>query len=187
MRTGSGVWITDLGVENVIEVSPTDPSASRTAREIAAIAAFVEEVRVHARRWEDPAVALADGFIHLRIVGTEHWMQPDHLRDGITLDPRRPESVIFDPATMKLLGVMFVAPWGTNGFDLGGPPVAWHYHAHGPGCWNDLIPIDAPPQQVGSSLRCSAGTLRNNTPQMLHVWLPGVRSHPLDSVMEPPT
>lgn len=92
--------------------------------------------------------------------------------DRHTLDPRRPESLIywFGPAGPKLVGVMFRASSRHAVHDpIGGPFLRWHAHAE---CDHHRNPSD--PMQFTApegSYCATTGLAHYGATQMVHVWL----------------
>lgn len=122
--------------------------------------------------WDRLDAAQRDGFSRLStVVDPVHYFNQANLDDGIMGDPEHPESLLYDPATGQLLGVMFLAPIGTHGPELTGMPEAkWHAHA-GSYCYrrDGMLPWSVPDGQT-----CPADqTFSLWTSEMIHVWLSG--------------
>ncbi|MFN2399918.1 MAG: hypothetical protein ABR543_14965 [Gemmatimonadaceae bacterium] len=148
--------------------------------ELAAAERLVDETTLQAKRFSDyHRVRAAEGFT---VSGTEildkpdadfhHVFNPDYMADGRTLDPSRPESLIFIRSgnTMELAGVMFMMPIGTHGPQPGGPLTRWHYHPVVNFCMDsDGLPrVRAERAERGG---CPVGMSNGPTPEMMHVWL----------------
>ena len=95
----------------------------------------------------------------------EHWVNAGYFRDGRVLDPNRPESLMFvrTRAGLRLVASVFVFE------HPGEAPVvadaAWHHHSSclGPGGLGEPLPGGP----------CPPGTVLEDTPPMLHVWVDG--------------
>jgi hypothetical protein len=161
-----------------------------SAAELLAAAKLVSDVRASASRFEDIGVALAEGYAQSTpgVSGFPHFHNPVYASDGRLLDPARPESLVYyrSPAGgMRLVGVMFLAPAGQKGPQIGGPLTVWHNH-------EDLC-YDGPRVAArASNGACPAGmTYRAETVEMLHVWLVdnpgGVFAHEMEPVAMVPS
>ena len=127
-------------------------------------------------RYEDPAVAAADGYSVDKMFGLDfHAANEAYKVDGRILDPERPENLIY-AVTQEgpvLIGVMFeMEGIGKAGPAVGGPLTVWH--AHGDVCF-----ALTPPALAGLTSPfgvCPLGSLTIPiTNEMLHMWtLPGV-------------
>ena len=110
------------------------PSATPTAEEQVAADDLVAATRAAAVRFEDFAVAEAEGYVRVTPFlagrGPAHYVNPAYANDGVYLDPEHPESLIYlrtKDGAMYLLGVMYLAPEG-EGPTPGGPLTHWHGH-----------------------------------------------------------
>lgn len=66
-------------------------------------------------RWSDVARAKADGFVPRGdgLSGTEHYVHWDWIKDGVILDPNRPESIVYrvKPDGARILeAALFILP-----------------------------------------------------------------------------
>ncbi len=138
--------------------------------------ALYRRVSATLRRYEDPAVAVADGYRAEDVTGTGfHADNPGYTDDGRVLDPARPEALVYarrDDGSVVLLGAMFETP-GLRGTGpaVGGPLTPWH--AHEQVCFGLL-----PPSLAGLTTPlgvCPAGSVTIAlTNEMIHVWtVPG--------------
>ncbi len=111
----------DAGSHDVI--SPADQARANR---------LVADTQRFATRWEDPAVATADGYETISHSAIEHFINWKLVAKPGTLDPRHPESLVYvarADGTLKLTMVMYVVPWGTKEANV--PSVAgstWHTH-----------------------------------------------------------
>lgn len=157
------------------------PSATPTAAEQAAAGQFVAETLAAAARFEDFAVAEAEGFVrvtpyHVRGGGPAHFVNPIDAVDDVYLDPNEPESLVYLRApdgSMHLLGVMFLAPIG-EGPTPGGPLTRWHDHEGM--CFGPNSP--ARPQDETGACPSGQAPIRS---EMMHVW---TFEHPDGSLAE---
>jgi hypothetical protein len=96
-----------------------------------------------------------------------HLTNPALLRDGHTLDPRRPESLVYQhrpDGSLELVAFMFRAPTGAWTPTAAGRFVRWH--AHG-GCVRPSAEVHGT-----TDARCPAGRILHRGPTMMvHVWL----------------
>jgi hypothetical protein len=135
-----------------------------------AAARLAAETRIGIARYQDQALALADGYRPVAL-GREpvvHWENRRAARDGRTLDPALPEQLVYaDTADGPLLlGAVFVMPRpDTAGPTVGGPLTRWHTHAL---CIAPLPPWFAGlVSPFGACPVLSAGIV---TAEMMHVW-----------------
>jgi hypothetical protein len=127
------------------------------------------------KRFQTPAQAYALGYrtIGDSITGDEHYVNWSYSNDGHILDPKRPESVVYEVINGKQQAVaaMYSLPFGStfaNVPDVGGSLTQWHVHA-------DLCLTDNPEQRVVAGLTsvqggCPPGTSKAGNTPMLHVW-----------------
>jgi hypothetical protein len=155
------------------------PNSPPTPEQQAAAQRLADETRAAIAKYEDPKVALADGYrpVNFGKGKTAHWANPAYARDGRTLDPSRPEDLVYanTPNGPKLLGAMFLMPrpggWGP---DFGGPLTVWHQHDNicfGPGAGGLaglMSPFDT----------CAAGTFNIRSSAMIHLWTVDVPGGP---------
>ena len=109
-------------------------NSTPTAEERTAADELVAATLAAAVRFEDFAVAEAEGYVQVtpRIAGRgpAHYVNPAYANDGVYLDPEHPESLIYlrtRDGSVYLLGVMYLAPAG-EGPTPGGPLTHWHGH-----------------------------------------------------------
>jgi len=127
------------------------------------------------KRFQTPAQAYALGYRSIgdRITGDEHYVNWSYANDGHILDPKRPESVVYEVRNGKQQAVaaMYGMPFGSTFADVpdvGGPLTQWHVHA-------DLCLTNNPEQRVVAGLTtlqggCPPGTSKAGNTPMLHVW-----------------
>jgi hypothetical protein len=149
-------------------LSLATPKQRRAAKRL------LERTKAGTRRWLEPADAAAAGFGNTRVARkpgdtTIHWMHAEHRgfrRDGRTLDPRRPETLIYANVPgrpLVLVGVMYGVKRGVHGPTPGGPITRWHRHlvcVHGK-------QRGITPRPDGS---CRPGWHKFLGSEMLHVW-----------------
>lgn len=108
----------------------------------------------------------------------EHVVNPVLITDGIALEAGKPDSLIYAQRGDKriLVGAMFVAPFGVDGPQVGGPATVWHTHRTGEmSCYVGDLPTGFVPYRKGDRRGsptgvCARGKARRESPQMLHVW-----------------
>jgi hypothetical protein len=101
----------------------------------------------------------------------EHLVNPEFMMDGKTLDPERPECLVFhrEPAGQKrLVGIMYMTTRPNHGPQVGGPLTRWHFHPRVDFCMDQYGVPRASRQDNGD---CPAGLNYGPSSEMLHVWL----------------
>jgi hypothetical protein len=146
----------------------TGDDPAPTAEEQAAANRLVAATRKGVARYADITVAEQEGYRQVTPFAfygarAAHFQRDGYVLDGVTLDPGRPEHLIYlkaDDGSLSLVGVMFLAPIG-EGPSIGGPLGTWH--SHDDLCVN-LSGLAAPALPNGT---CAEGTF---TPavEMLH-------------------
>jgi hypothetical protein len=111
-----------------------------------------------------------------------HLINPDYMRDGVTLDPERPESLVFQkrPEGYRLVGYMYMMPPGQHGPQIGGSMTRWHYHKTVEFCMDK----DGIPTVAAKDNQCPPGQFYGPTPEMMHVWLVNARYGVFSHMME---
>ncbi|MDZ7679909.1 MAG: hypothetical protein U5K29_15325 [Acidimicrobiales bacterium] len=151
-------------------VSLDDPRLSADQR--AAAQALVDDVRAEMERFSDPARVEAEGYVSIGdgVTGYEHFSHPVLREDPITLEPSRPESIVFrvnPDGTKDLVSAMFIMPPGSTMDDvpdIAGTLTTWHDHQDL--CWLG----DRVVGTVDADGNCPFGEFREGQP-MMHVWL----------------
>jgi hypothetical protein len=127
------------------------------------------------KRFESPAQAYAAGYrtIGDAVTGDEHYVNWSYANDGHILDPKRPESIVYEVRNGKQTAVaaMYALPLGSSFADVpdvGGALTQWHVH-------RNLCLTDNPQQRlvagvIGETEACPAGTTKAGNAPMLHVW-----------------
>ena len=148
-------------------LEPTPP----TAAERSAADRLFEETLANISRFEDVAVAAADGYdvVSMGRLGG-HADNPAYKDDGRILDPSRPETLVYHPGPdgPVLLGAMYQTDEsGEPGPMVGGSLTVWHGHDHV--CFG-LLPLGL--GSLGSPMgTCPLGTITVAlTNEMIHVW-----------------
>jgi len=180
-----GRWM--MRWNDLIEVSAYPPDAEPTDEERAAGEEFLAAVREASKRFVDQSVAQAEGYENIAPFDEFHFVNTAYLSDDTTLDPQRPEFVMFDPDTGEFLGVMFTMPFGQRGPQFAGPLTRWHYHDEelDDVCWVDEVPrVGLVDPDTGA---CRSGEKRRATTEMLHVWLVPNLTGPFATSMTPPS
>ncbi len=154
-------------------VMPATPDREPTSDERAAASTLVLAARTALAKYNDPALAAADGYQMTGLAGIDyHANNPVYEHDDRVLDPARPETLVYGVAPdgrPVLLGALFLMPSiGTPGPTIGGPLTVWHAHQHicfsltPPGLAGLLSPFGA----------CPLGTIDMPlTAEMIHVWI----------------
>jgi hypothetical protein len=121
---------------------------------------------VKAKGWLVKEKAEKDGY-HNMYKDKIHYVNKEFLYDGETLNPEKPEFLMFYPTEHGelLMGVMFGSV--EHGPQIGGPLTLWHYHVEQGICYErGLLPIG----QVNENGQCVEGLTSKKTPEMLHLW-----------------
>ncbi|MEE8525186.1 MAG: hypothetical protein V3T72_14715 [Thermoanaerobaculia bacterium] len=120
--------------------------------------------------WFDFDQALADSY-QLLFGDSVHYARRDFVTDDRTLDPERPEFLMFYDTDRgkKLVGTMFlVSSPEERGPQIGGPATVWHYHV-----WAEKRCLLEGMMVVGdldTEGRCELGVPTQRSPEMMHVW-----------------
>ncbi len=145
-----------------------DDTGTPAPEEQAAAARLAAETRTATARYQDPAVARAAGYRPGLGGDLVHWEHKGYKDDGRTLDPERPEQLVYlnTAAGPVLAGVVYVAPRaGVAAPRTGGPITKWHTHSL---CLTPLPPfISALVTPFGNCPPLSVGLV---LPEMMHVW-----------------
>lgn len=124
-------------------------------------------------RWSDARVAERAGFRSIGdgFTGTEHLINQAFLKDNSTLDPDRPESLVYDTTSggRRLVAAMFMLAPGTPLSavpDVGGALVQWHIHDNL--CFSPSGFVQGITNAAGA---CPAGQVKPKPTPMVHVWI----------------
>jgi hypothetical protein len=161
------------------EVSEFPPETKATPAQRRAADDLVERCRAAAvaHGWHDYDRGLADGY-HLPrdsqggVLDARHYRNDAFVLDNATLDPERPEYLMYYPTpdgTQQLVGFMFFGrQQAARGPQIGGPLTVWHYHIFKTKqCLTEGI------LQGGWAVdgKCEKGVGYHRSAEMLHVWL----------------
>ncbi len=142
-----------------------------TPEQRAAAAKFAADTKAGIAKYTDVRVALADGYAPSRPATPPmiHYNNPAYSKFGRSLDPSRPENLVYTPTShgLVLMGAMYQMPRpGIPGPDIGGPITRWHTHPN--------ICIAIPGLMLAGFAtpfgNCPIGSLSITTAAMLHVW-----------------
>ncbi|MEY2454732.1 MAG: hypothetical protein QOD92_4306 [Acidimicrobiaceae bacterium] len=166
---------------------PTKPFNPLKPIDLGGVAGVTEEQQARAEnlvavtlvrlpQWADPAVAEANGFhtIGDALTGDEHLINWSYISDDKTLDPDRPEALVYNTRTGKrvLEAAMFMLPPGSTLDtvpDIGGPLTQWHIHDNL--CFtNDPVSPHVAGLTDGSG-GCRAPLVKLEPVPMIHVWI----------------
>ncbi len=118
------------------------------------------------RGWTNKQKALDDGFEPMWQDGI-HYANREFLYDGVTLDPERPEFLMFygTPKGNLLMGVMY----GTTqrGEQFAGPLSVWHFHKSPSYCYEKGI---YPVSDIDADGKCVKGEVKEYSVEMMHAW-----------------
>jgi hypothetical protein len=195
MVFGATVWIAALVGHEAADAAPTASAAAAghdhhhghaaraqagvvmrpmvehhpTPAQAAAAAQLAERTRRAVRRYADLDAAIADGYRGpVAQGGTDvHLEQEKYGSDGRTLDPDRPEMLVYavEGGRATLLGAVFqMERAGAAGPDPGGPITDWHAHNI---CLSALPPGFGLVSPYGG---CPALSVAMTAAEMMHVW-----------------
>ncbi len=141
-----------------------------TVEQVAAAQALADATVAAMTRYAHLADAIAAGYVlPSGAHGTDvHMENPAFKTDGRTLDPERPETLVYaiEGGRATLLGVVFVMEQaGVAAPQPGGPITRWHAHNI---CVTLLPPGFGIVSPFGS---CPALALTITSPEMMHVWV----------------
>jgi len=124
-------------------------------------------------QWADAKVAERAGFRSIGdgFTGTEHLVNRAFLHDSTTLDPDRPESLVYDTTGggRRLVAAMYMLTPGTPLSavpDIGGALVQWHIHDNL--CFSPAGFVQGITDAAG---RCPSGQVKPTPTPMVHVWI----------------
>ena len=144
-----------------------------TPQEQASAENLVAVTLVRLPQWADAAVAERAGFHSIGdgFTGTEHLINEKFLTDRHTLDPDRPESLVYDTrgGGRRLVAAMYMLAPGTplaDVPDVGGALVQWHIHDNL--CFSAAGFVQGVTNAAGA---CPAGLLKPTPAPMVHVWI----------------
>lgn len=140
-----------------------------TPAQVEAARRLAEQTAAATRRYQNIDAARADGYdASLTETGLDvHLENDEYAKDGRTLDPERPEQLVYVIADGRatLLGVVYVMERaGEPGPEPGGPITGWHAHN---GCVTVLPPGFGITSPYGG---CPALSVQATIPEMMHVW-----------------
>jgi len=146
-------------------------SGPPTPQQQAAAARLLAETAAGIEKYQDQTAAIADGYRASTPNGTTVHMTNDSFKkDGRTLDPIRPEGLVYANTRHgpMLLGAVYEMPKpGKAGPAVGGSITPWHAHEN---ICISLTPLTL--SGIASPFgRCPTGSvLIAVTPEMIHVW-----------------
>jgi hypothetical protein len=164
-----------------VHVVPYDPALpvdlsgtpGVTPQQQAAAEQLVEVTLARLPHWSDARVAERAGFRSIGdgFTGTEHLINAAYLTDGTTLDPDRPESLVYDTTSghRRLVAAMYMLAPGTPLSavpDVGGALVQWHVHDNL--CFSPSGYVQGLTDAAG---RCPSGQVKPTPTPMVHVWI----------------
>ncbi len=151
-----------------------------TPRQQAAAENLVAVTLSRLPKWGEPGVPEKAGFRSIGdgFTGTEHLINQAYLDDATTLDPDRPESLVFDTTSgsRRLVAAMYMLKPGTPLSavpDLGGALVQWHTHEDL--CFNAGGFVAGITDSTGN---CRNGLVKPVPSPMVHVWITTHRCGP---------
>jgi hypothetical protein len=159
-----------------------------------AAANLYEQTKAAVARYRDERAALAAGYQPMEPIDGEvvHFVKRDYLTEADVLKPAHVQSLIYynRPGGPVLIGAMYIMPRiGMPGPEIGGALTSWHHHEEL--CFdnktNMVVAFAGNPlfDRPGWSRSCPPGTNKQETPEMLHVWLVNNPGGPFDSDMDP--
>jgi len=169
-------------------------SISVTAAQLEAAARLYEQTMAAVVKYRDLRAAVAAGYQPMEPPDLEivHYVNRAYSTDADILKPQHVQSLIYynSPKGPVLIGAMYIMPrWGMPGPEIGGALTSWHHHDDL--CFDKktsmvvafagLSIVDRP----GWSRSCPPGTSKQDTPDMLHVWVIDNPNGPFDTDMDP--
>jgi hypothetical protein len=146
-------------------------SAQAAATQAAASQEFIASTRAGIAQYQDPRVALRDGYqpvtpLNWPIV---EWVNATYTRDGRVVDVTRPERLMYisAPGRPLLAGAMFVMPTSSRPLPTIAGGLA-HWHQHYDLCY---LPNGTIVGTNSYGRPCPGGSSARPTPPMLHVWI----------------
>lgn len=172
-RTQAGVMMRPLGAAHHATDEQRGAADELAARTVAATARYADLAAAHAAGYRSPSKAQ----------GTDvHLENKAYQSDGVTLDPERPEMLVYaiEGGRATLLGVVFVMERaGVPGPEPGGPITRWHAH-------NVCVSVLPPGLGVVSPFGgCPAFSVSALSPEMMHVWVVPNPAGPYAEGLEP--
>lgn len=159
----------------IIEVSKYHQGETQTSLEKNRADEFYLRTVESLKRWDDVNVALAEGYVRDESQDFTHYANANFLFDGETLNPDKPEYLMFydTPKGIKLVGAMFIVESLTgHGDQFGGLETVWHFHDYGEGvCAPIQVPKDLRDKYGISKGHCDQGYLVKRSTEMIHVWI----------------
>jgi hypothetical protein len=144
-----------------------------TPEQQAAAENIVAVTLVRLPKWSDPAVAEAAGFRSIGdgFTGVEHFVNQAFMDDDTTLDPDRPESLVFDTSGggRRLVAAMYMLKRGTPlaaAPNIGGALMQWHTHENL--CYTAGGKVAGITDAKGN---CPRGLFKPEPTPMIHVWI----------------
>ena len=144
-----------------------------TAEQLDAARELIADTEAATTKYEDVATAEAAGFTSIGDgrSGVEHFVNQAWNSDDVSLDPDKPESLVYEvhpDGTRELTTVMYILPPGSTMDDvpdIAGNLTLWHDH--------DNLCFDDNGRIAGFSVggRCVPGGELVQTAPMLHVWV----------------
>jgi len=140
---------------------------------------LVRSTLVDLRSFTYPSDAMAAGYRTIGDAGTgdEHFVKWSAVNDHDILDPKQPESLVYEvrDGKQQIAAAMFMLPIGsrfTDAPDVGGALTQWHVH-------RDLCFKQNPSDslqwlvqgQTDSNGDCPAGQTQKGNEPMMHVWI----------------
>jgi len=150
----------------IVRPSPDTPA---TLQDFEAAAAFAQATKAGIAKYADVSVAIADGYKPdgPALGAKRHFSSAANKKDGVTLDPARPEMLVYgvDGDRYVLLGAVYqMEEAGKPGPAFAGPVAQWHSHNI---CVTVLPPAFSLVSPFGS---CPLASVDVTLPQMIHVW-----------------
>lgn len=144
-----------------------------TAEQLAAAMKLWDDTKTGTQRLQEFKQAQAEGYRQITpwLGGLAHFHNQAYFAAGHTLDPAKPEELIYlrsPRGAIRLVGVMYLAQPGQAGPRVGGPLTSWHAHDNLCYSTGNLMVVAL----ADAAGKCPKGTVYNGvTPEMLHVWL----------------
>ena len=136
---------------------------------------FAKSVKLGTYRYADVKQAILDGYTNdgKPTNAVMHYDSKTARNDGVKLDPKRPESLVYANTYdgPKLLGVLFTMGGSRRpGPRFGGCLTEWHKH--------EMCKPPAGPTRPTTDGACPPGTELRSTGEMIHTWVVPMRGGP---------
>ena len=166
-----------------------------TAAQLEAAARLLRDTLAAVAKYRDQRVAVAAGYQPMEPPDQEivHFVNRAYFTNADVLKPQHVQSLIYYNGAKGpiLIGAMYIMPRaGMPGPEIGGSLTSWHNHENL--CFDNQTNMPVAfvgdaffDNNSGWSRSCPKGSSKQDTPEMLHVWVIDNPAGPFDSDMNP--